>query len=255
MRVRILEHDGIYAYPLEGTLSWSIAQIDESPRIFRLREWPEGEGYYSTRVLRFETLGPDVLPETGTPETGAAFDWPTQDLRVLCSQFPAAPYTRMLLRLTFGEPPPDDATTYERLVEWARVRKAQSQTAAPVQGPVPTAPPTGVRRMSTAERREAEIRRGEYVEVEATLSGTETVSRPYTHSATVRVPFSILRERDEDVFRSFVEDYLRDRTEKEYDIYGEEIRDDDWDIPDIDADFDELVAENVESEDEDEDEE
>ena len=91
------------------------------------------------------------------------YKWPNQDLKNLVQLAPLSPYTRALLRIKFNRPVPDGCGNFEQIEAWLA-------TLPPIR--IPCSQPASHRPPASASY--SEIRRGEFVPVEARMHGTET---------------------------------------------------------------------------------
>jgi hypothetical protein len=176
---------------------------------------------------------PPTTIEAPRPEP-LPFCWPSQDLKNLVQLAPLSPYTRALLRIKFNRPVPDGCTTFEQIESWLATLPTTSPTPPPACSTTSTTP-----QMTYWERQQAEIDRGEYIEVEATMDGTETQYVSWSKSGTVQVPLSVWEDGE-----TAVKEYVRDDIEECDMDYGDtEYGDTRTDNFEIEDDLDDLMAE------------
>jgi hypothetical protein len=106
---------------------------------------------------------------------------------------PMSPYTRALLRIKFNCPVPDGATTFEQIEAWLATLK-----------PIPK-PITSTIWNPPHDTTTDEIRRGEYIEVDAEETGYNRYTRNWTKRSEVQVPLSVWEEG-----KDAVEEYVQD---------------------------------------------
>jgi hypothetical protein len=184
------------------------------------------------------------------------YNWPSHDLKNLVLLAPMSPYTRALLRIKFNCPVPDGATTFEQIEAWLATLK-----------PIPK-PPTSASIWDAGwtpphDTTAAEIRRGEYIEVDAQETGHNHYTRSWTKRSEVQVPLSVW-EAGKDAVEEYVQDEISTLEEDEDDRrfeFSESGDDTDFEIiDDLDALMEraeQMIAErdgDDEDEDEDEDE-
>ena len=192
--------------------------------------------------------------ETPRPEA-PPYNWPSHDLKNLVMLAPNSPYTRALLRIKFNCPVPDGATTFEQIEAWlATLKPIKPTTSATAWTNGAWTPPHD----TTTD----EIRRGEYIEVDAEETGYNTYTRSWIKRSEVQVPLSVW-EAGKDAVEEYVQDEISTLEEDE-DCHSLEFSEsgDDTDF-EINDDLNDLMeqAEQMirqrdgEDEDEDEDEE
>jgi hypothetical protein len=168
-----------------------------------------------------DTLRPEALP----------YKWPSHDLKNLVLLAPMSPYTRALLRIKFNCPVPDGATNFEQIEAWLATLKPLKPIPAPEKAWTPPHNPEA-----------DEIRRGEFVEVDAKETGYNRYTRDWVKQGRIEVPLSIW-EQGMDEVRDYVANEISEYTEDEdgsdyeFDTSG-----DDTDFC-IESDLDDLMEE------------
>ena len=141
--------------------------------------------------------------ETPRPEA-PPYNWPSHDLKNLVMLAPMSPYTRALLRIKFNCPVPDGATTFEQIEAWLATLK-------PIHVPKPNVwTPTW-----QPNSEEEEIRRGDYIKVDAEEDGYNKYTRNWTKRDDVKVPLSVW-EQGLDEVREYVQNAISELEEDEH---------------------------------------
>jgi hypothetical protein len=184
-------------------------------------------------------------PDGTTPPP--TFTWVNEDLKNLVHQHPRAEITRGLIRKLYDAVVPAELTTGEEIEAWALEKGLSNPVARPVTA-------QQLRQAATPERT---------ITITATITGTErggaTVTRDFTSTVDVEVPFSVFEDGSRAV-RDYVRDEAHERMWDNVD-YGEdevdwsdlEYNDSDYDSPKFDIDdaleeYEEATAEEEEEE-------